>query len=134
MTNVDRMNAVYAAFGRGDIAAIVEATSEDVDWGYDGPSKHPSLAWLEVGRGRSKVQEYFRGAGETMEFHSFVPKLVLGQADDVLALCVVDFTVRATGKRVTTTEVMHFTFNRDGRIVRYRPVLDTAERITAYTP
>jgi len=134
MTNVDRINAVYAAFGRGDVAAILEATTEDVDWGYEGPARHPDLRWLEAGRGRAKVEEYFRGAGAMMDFHAFVPKLVLGQGDDVLALVDVDFTAKTTRKRLKGVEVMHFTFDKHGRIARYRLIQDTTQFHQAFTP
>jgi uncharacterized protein len=136
MTNVDRINAIYAAFGRGDIPAILEMTAEDVDWGYEGgaPKMDVVMPWVCAGKGRARALEYFKGAGETLEFHSFEPKLVLGQGDEVLALCVLDITVRATKKRLKVTEAMHFTFDRTGRIARYRLIMDTAERIAAYTP
>jgi uncharacterized protein len=132
-SNVDRINAIYAAFGRGDIASIIEMTAEDVDWGYEGLAKLGPLEWCRAGRGRAKVMEYFRGAGASMTFHAFEPKLVLGQGDDVLALCVVDFTAKATNKRLKVTEAMHFTFDDRGRITRYRLIMDTAERVSVFT-
>jgi ketosteroid isomerase-like protein len=71
-------------------------------------------------------------AGDDIALRSVFAKLVLGEGDDVLALVVLDFTAKATGKRLRATETMHFTFDRAGRIVRYRPIFDTAERIAAH--
>lgn len=134
MTNVDRIKALYAAFGRGDVSAIVEMTAEDVDWGLasDAPGIE-RLAWVRAGEGRAAVLGYFRGVGETMDVHAFEPVLVLGEGDSVLALIDIDFTVRPTGKRLRSREAMHFTFDRSGRIARYRPLFDTAERVAAYS-
>ena len=131
MTNAQRIHDIYAAFGRGDINAIIEATTEDVDWGLDAEMPAPAR-WLCVGRGRAKVLEYFKGVGEMMEFHAFVPKLVLGQGNDVLTLVEVEFTGRPTGKLVKSSEAMHFTFNDRGQITRYRLVADTAQLIRAF--
>lgn len=131
MNNVDRVNSIYAAFGRGDVASIVEMTTEDVEWGYDG--KTPKvISWLERGRGRDRVLGYFKGVSETMQFHKFEPKVVAGAGNDVLAIVEVDWTAPLTGKRVTGYEAMWFTFDDRGRITRYRPVLDSAVHFAAY--
>ncbi len=130
MTNVDRINQIFAAFGRGDISAIVEATTEDVDWGLDADMPE-SVRWICAGTGRDKVLSYFKGVDAMMQFHAFAPRLVLGQGNDVIALIDVDFTGRPTGTRMKSSEAMHFTFDARGRIARYRVVLDTAQFIAA---
>jgi len=38
---VDVVRAAYAAFGRGDVAAIVNLLSDDVDWRFNGPKLLP---------------------------------------------------------------------------------------------
>lgn len=124
-TNVDRINEIYAAFGRGDIDHIFASVADDVDWGLEA-NVPQALAWLKAGRGRDKVKAYFKGVGENMDFHSFVPKLVLGQGNEVLTLVEVSFTGKRTGKRLDSIEAMHFTFDDKGKITRYRIVLDTA--------
>ncbi|MFO0739977.1 MAG: nuclear transport factor 2 family protein [Labilithrix sp.] len=131
MNNADRIHAIYAAFGKGDIATIVETTAEDVDWGYDG--EPPAvLAWLKAGKGRQRVLEYFDGVMKTMDFHAFVPRVVAAQGHEVATMVEVDFTSKTTGKRVKGIQAMWFTLDDRGRITRYRIVLDSAAHFAAY--
>lgn len=123
MNNVDRIHAIYAAFARGDIAAILESIREDADWGHDGECGGV-LGWLQVGRGRDVAKRYFEGVGATMDFHGFAPRVVAGQDDHVVAMVDVEFTARPTGRRVAHTQGMWFTFDDRGRITRYRVLLD----------
>jgi ketosteroid isomerase-like protein len=44
-----------------------------------------------------------------------------------------DFTARTSGKRGQFTEIHHWVV-RDGRVVRYRPYLDTASFIEVWRP
>ncbi len=41
--------------------------------------------------------------------------------------------MKATGKTIDALETHFFTFGPDGRIVRYRPIIDTAAFIDAFT-
>lgn len=131
MDSKERVKAIFEAFGRGDVPAIVEMAAADVDWGIDGEFSE-ALAWLRPGRGRDKVLAYFGGVGATMEVHTIVPKHIAGDGDHGLALIEIEFTVKQTGKRLRVEEAMHFTFNAAGQIVRYRGFCDTAGRNRAY--
>ncbi len=66
--NVDLIQSLYAAFGRGDIATIVNALSSDVDWNVNGRHKdHPLIGtW----KGPGEVQKFFQGIAEHQEFDS----------------------------------------------------------------
>lgn len=125
---LDTIHAVYAAFGRGDIAGLLDLVDDDVDWGrtVDG------VPHLEHGLGKTTAVAYFQAVGETMEFHGFAPRLFAVVGDTVVVVLDVELTVRPTGKRISFDEVHEFTVH-DGRIVRYRPHLDTAQMIEAFS-
>lgn len=125
--NRETVIRLYGAFGRGDLEGILAEVADDVDWGLE--PGHPALdvaPWLGNVRSKAELPAYFGGLGEAAEFHEFRPIAIGADGDHVVSLIHEDFTVRATGKRVVTTAVHHFTFGHDGRIIRYRPIVDSA--------
>ncbi len=55
MNAVDTTQAVqevYAAFGRGDVPAILALLAEDADLHHEGPGRHPPLGDVLSGKGR----------------------------------------------------------------------------------
>jgi ketosteroid isomerase-like protein len=126
---------IYAAFGRGDIAGVLSAVGDEPDWGLDPDAAVvAAVPWLgrvntkdEVGSG------YFAGVAGDLEWHAFEPMAVGQDGDHVVAVLRASFTVRATGKGIDALETHFFTFGPDGRIARYRPILDTAAFIDAFT-
>ena len=124
--NRETVIRLYEAFGRGDVEGILADVADDVDWGLE--PGHPALEvapWLANVRRKGELLNYFGGLGEAAEFHDFHPILMAAEGDHVVSLVHEDFTVRATGKHVVTTAVHHFTFGPDGRIARYRPIVDS---------
>lgn len=125
--NRDIVIGIYEAFGRGDLEGVLAAVADDVDWGLE--PGHPALEvapWLGNVRTKAETPGYFGGLAEDLEFHEFRPIVVAADGDQVVSLIHEDFTVRATGKRVVTTAVHHFTLGHDGLVVRYRPIVDSA--------
>lgn len=123
---------VYAAFGRGDIPAVLARIAPDATWGYDGPGLDDIL-WLRRGTGRDTAIGYFTGVAQTMDIKHFEPIAVAADGDRVLGLIRIDAVIRPTGKRLATTEVHAFRV-RDGLIVDYRPVIDGLAFSTAFSP
>lgn len=126
---------LYAAFGRGDVPAVLARVAPDAQWGYEPPSPwvEQLIPWFRRGTGRDAAVGYFTGVAQTMEFHHFEPMLVAGEGDRVLAQIRLDATIRTTGKRLTTTEVHAFRV-RDGMIVEYSPVVDGYAFVNAFSP
>ena len=78
------------------------------------------------------MARYFGGVAD-LEFHTFAPVRFLTDGDVVLVELELDVSHRGTGKRARFGEVHRFDV-RDGRIVRYRPFLDTATLIELHRP
>lgn len=125
--NRETVASIYESFGRGDLDGVLAVVADNVDWGLE--PGHPALEvapWLANVRTKSEVPGYFQGLGGAMDFHDFHPIAIGVDGDQVISLIHEDFTVRATGKHVVSTAVHHFTFGNDGRVVRYRPIVDSA--------
>jgi uncharacterized protein len=102
---------VYEAFGRGDVAAILHAVTEDVDWAAEATSS--AAPWYGVRHGRNEVAE-------------FTPVSFAANDTDVHAVVRFRARSRSTGKTAAMNLHHFFTF-RDGKIAYYRGTEDTAQ-------
>ena len=130
MSPVETVQHIYAAFGRGDIPAILACLAEDVEWEHDTfPNPVP---WLQPLHGRDQVPRFFKVLADQVEFHSFVPKEILAQGQTVVGLVDLECTVRATGKRVIERDEVHlWRFNAQGQVQRFRHRADTWQQAMA---
>jgi ketosteroid isomerase-like protein len=127
------VTAIYEAFGRGDLPAILDHLTEDVTWNHQRPGHAGQAAGLEIERartGKAEVAGFFEAVAE-LEMAEFSVASMLENADQVAAFVDVDYTVRATGRRVVDTEVHLFTFAPDGRVSALRGFVDTGQLIAA---
>lgn len=123
VSNAKTVEEIYAAFGAGDIPAILAKLADDVDWEYGyAPNDVP---YLQPRRGREAVAGFFEALGG-LEFHKFAPKEIIEGDGVVVALVDVDVTVKATGKRIQEEDEIHlFRFGPDGKVARFRHGVDT---------
>ncbi len=127
--NVDLIQSLYAAFGRGDIATIVNALSSDVDWNVNGRHKdHPLIGtW----KGPGEVQKFFQGIAEHQESTEFSPREFFAAEDRVFALGHYAWKMRRSGRTVASDWVHVFTI-RAGKVVGFREFTDTAQFAEAF--
>lgn len=121
--NIALIQNIYAAFGRGDVPAILEHVSEDVDWGIE--SQTSAAPWLGTGRGRAVVAKFFETLAKEAEFSRFEPSGFLASDDAVCCLIGYDSTLRKNGRKQTMNGIHHFTI-KNGRITKWRGWEDTA--------
>jgi ketosteroid isomerase-like protein len=127
--NVALIQSLYAAFGRGDIAAVIAGLAPDVDWETVGSrTDFPNFG---PHRGIGEVQDFFRLVGENEDFSEFTPRELYAAADKVFALGTYRLTVKKTGAPVATEWVHVFTV-KDGKVTRFREHTDTAQFAKAY--
>ena len=122
--NIKTITEVYEAFGRGDIAAILDAVAGDVDWAAEAASA--GAPWHGVRLGKDAVAAFFAEFGATMEVEEFTPVSIAANDTDVLSVVRFRARSRATGKTAAMNLHHFFTF-RDGKIAYYRGTEDTAQ-------
>lgn len=114
----------YAAFGAGNLTALLDLLSESVEWEYD--ATESDVPWLQKRHDRSGASEFFSVLGRSMQIHAFAPTAFFAAGDTVLVLIDIEFTVLATGKRVRETDEVHIChFNAEGKAQRFRHRCDT---------
>jgi uncharacterized protein len=126
--NTQKVKDLYAAFGRGDIPAVLEALSDDVEWVIPGPADIPMTG---TRRGKQAVRVWFGTLAENLEFQVFEPREFIAQGDMVVALIYREATTRRSGRKFAAHEA-HVWTCRDGKITRHQAFEDTAAVAAAY--
>ena len=105
MNPIERVQQLYAAFGRGDVPHILAGLASDVDWEHDAfPNPVP---WLQPLKGRDQVPTFFEVLMSNVEITVFKPTQFFADGNTVVVLLDLEFTVRATGKRVIEPDEVH---------------------------
>ncbi|MCL4821060.1 MAG: nuclear transport factor 2 family protein [Vicinamibacteria bacterium] len=122
----------YAAFGRGDVQAILATLAPDVAWENwsDNHGQRAGVPWLRARHGAEAVGGFF-DALRDLQFHAFDVDWVLAEGPRVAAHVSVDVTVASTGLRYRDEEIHLWTFDEAGRIVAFRHYCDTAKHLAA---
>jgi hypothetical protein len=120
--------SAYEAFGRGDVPAILELLTDDIDWSSEAAST--AAPWFGVKHGKAGVVTFFETFGAAIEVLDFTPVSFTSNDTDVMALIRYRGKVRATGKEVAMNLHHYWTF-RDGKIAYYRGSEDTAQTLAA---
>jgi len=122
--NTKVVQDAYAAFGRGDIPALLGYMSDDVQWRpVIGTAKHVPFSGER--RGKANVAEFFKQVSESEDFQQFEPREFVAQGDKVVALGHYRAVAKPTGKSFESDFVMVFTL-RGGRVVAFQEFTDSA--------
>jgi uncharacterized protein len=127
--NVRLVRSLYDAFQRGDIATIIGALTDDIDWRVHGNEKH----FPTIGRwqGRVGVKEFFRLVTETEDMIEFSPQEFCAADNSVFVLGRYRWKVRKTGKPLMAHWCHVFTIT-SGKLSRFREFTDTAAFAESY--
>ena len=120
--NIQVVQGIYEAFGRGDVQAILDQLANDVDFASEPDSK---VAPWHGRRSKAEVPDFFRALGETIDVTEFTPLSITSNDTDVMAVIRFGMVVKATGKS-GTMDIHHWWRLRDGKVVLYRGTEDTA--------
>ncbi len=126
--NIQQVQNIYGAFGRGDIAAVLDVLTDDIDWVIPGPS---DLAITGARRGKSAVQEWFGILAAHVSYQVFEPRQFIAQGEMVVVLVDTAGTALPTGRTYVNPEAHFFTFRGD-KIARFQTFEDTAAVAAAF--
>src|SRR5262249_33469640 len=114
------------AFGQGDIEGILRHVAEDVRWEAEGPAE---MVFTGIRNGKDETLGFFKAIAQE---HSD-PKLEMtdfvSEGDAVAVFGRYQATMR-TGRRADTPVAHLFRF-RDGKVIRYVNLVNTAEFVRA---
>jgi ketosteroid isomerase-like protein len=129
--NVAVVQDIYAAFGRGDVATILDHIADDCRWeSWDGHTgQRAGIDYLQPQVGPAGVADFFAEVGR-LQIHDFRVGDLLASATQV----AVEITIEAStpaGGRFRDDELHLWTLDGEGRVTRMRHYVDTAKHIAA---
>lgn len=123
MSNVETVQAIYQAFSRGEIPAILEKLDENVAWEVGGTST--DVPWLQRRDGREGALAFFQSLA-VLDFTKFEVTGVIEAGNRVIGLCDVEATMRETGRKFAETDEVHiWWFNDAEQVTAFRHRVDT---------
>lgn len=132
MTNPDQdvstIQAVYAAFGAGDIPGVLAHLTPDVSFTFAGASAE--VPWHGPWNGAAEIPAFFTALGGAVTFDAFEPLHFAAGAGAVAARVHLRYRVHATGKTIDEDHVHWWTL-RDGKVSGLVHFSDTAQVIAA---
>jgi ketosteroid isomerase-like protein len=125
VSNAATVQAIYEAFGRGDVATILDKLDDAVEWETTVPVS--DVPWLQARRGKANIVGFFESMAP-LKITRFEPHTIFDGGDKVFVLITFEATSR--GKRYSFPNNGHlWQFNTAGKVVKYDHVTDTAQMI-----
>ncbi|HEX8688160.1 MAG TPA: nuclear transport factor 2 family protein [Pyrinomonadaceae bacterium] len=122
------VQAIFEAFGRGDVPGVLAQLSEDVTWDAPGPSHVP---YFGDRRGHGGATEFFVQLGTNVDFEHFEPGAFVAEGDRVVVLGRERGRVRGTGKTFDNDWALVFTVE-GGKVTGLRIYENTAAIAEAF--
>ncbi len=128
MTQIETVQQLYQAFGRGDLPGILAHLADDVTWEYGHSS---DVAYLQPRKGKAEVPAFFQALG-ALEITRFEPWKFFEADNMVVVLVNLEAIVRGSGRKVTEQDEVHiWTFNPAGKVSRFCHRLDSYQHWAA---
>lgn len=125
MSNADTVRAIYEAFGRGDVATILDKLDDNVEWETTVPVS--AVPWLQARRGKANIVGFFESMAP-LTISRFEPHTIFDGGDKVFV--IITFEATAGGKGYSFPHNGHlWQFNTAGKVVKYDHITDTAQMI-----
>ena len=125
--NIQIAKNCYAAFGRGDVPAILAALDDSVEW----VTPEVDLPTGGVRHGKPEVAQFFQAVSDAWEFQAFEAREYVASGDRVAVCGSYTMTGKVSGRTAACDWAMVWTF-RDGKVVRFQEYTDTSALKDAY--
>ena len=131
-SNTETVQALYEAFGKGDVPAILDRLAIDVRWEQwaDNRAQAAGVPWMQARTGPGEVAEFFNIVGN-FEVQEFSVVGLMEGGNQVVAEVVIEVTDRASGAHYRDEELHLWTFDDRRKVTRLRHYTDTAKQIAA---
>ena len=117
---VDVVKAAYAAFGRGDVPAIVALCDDKLDWQFNGGTRVPYSGRF----GKADVADWFGAVAEHDDVQVFEPREFIAGGEHVTVIGWERCAARPSGRRFECPWVHVFTV-KHGKVTRFWGIYDT---------
>ena len=119
--NIQIVEKAYADFLHGDVAAMLAAMDESVEWVTPEVDLPTGGTW----KGKAGVGEFFQKVAETWDFQAFAPKEYIASGEQVAVRGSYTARARSTGRAVSCEWCMTWKI-RAGKVLHFQEYSDTA--------
>ncbi len=126
--NTKIVQKTYELFKSGDISALLDMYSEDIDWQLP---EVENLPFTGKRKGREAVADFFQSVNETQDVLAFNPQEFVAQGDKVVVLGDYSWQVKETGREYSS-DFAHVVTVRDGKVIGFKEYMDTAASNAAF--
>ena len=118
------VEALYAAFMRGDLPAILESCAPGVVW--ESNADRERVAWGGQWRGHEGATGFFIALAGNLEFLAFEPRSFHPSGETVVVLGHTKARFRTGAQGVFDSDWAHVFTVKDGKLAAFREFYDTA--------
>jgi hypothetical protein len=131
--NLSTVQQIYAAFGQGNIPAILDTLDDNVQWEAwaDNSAQKAGVPWMLSRQGKAGAIAFFQYVGAMMQIKDFQVLSIMDGGNQIAAEFTIEAEVPSTGGHFRDEEMHLWTFNEAGRVVRLRHYLDTHKHMQA---
>ena len=132
MGHLETAQAIYEAFGQGNVPAIIDVMADDVEWERwdDNHAQKAGVPSLLARNGKAGVGEFFAVAA-TMGITDFQVLNMMEGGDQVAVTVVIETDVPGGG-HYRDEEIHLWSFDDSGKVKSLRHYTDTAKHIAAW--
>lgn len=120
----ERVTALYAAYGRGDMAAVMAGLAEDIAW----TSLGDGAPWCGSWRGREGVAGYFAAVTGVCAIAGYEVERILADGEWATVLSTLRTRFHADGSETTHAKADILRLS-GGLVVEFREFYDTARML-----
>jgi hypothetical protein len=126
--NITFVKNAYANFLGGNVDAILDTLTDDVEWITPGAG----VPTAGTRHGKAEVAQFFQLVAATWDFTAFEPREYVASGDTVVAIGYYTAIARATGKAMASDWTMVWKI-RDGKLAWFREFTDSQALAAAVT-
>ena len=131
MTHTETVQSIYAAFGRGDVNAILGKVSDHVDWDNSRVASRV-CPWNGNFSGKANLPGFFTAVADHLDMPVFNPHTFVASGSHVAVVLRIEGRIKKTGKPIVNDVIHLWTFGADGKVTAYRHFNDTAMELAAW--
>lgn len=126
--NLEITRRIFAAFGAGDVPAILELLDDDIVIEFYGPSVIP---YAGTYRGRQEARRFFDTALSSVRINQFDPEEMIATAGEVFVTGHLNLNALTTSREIDS-DFVHVIMLRNGKWLRFCDFMNTVVAAQAF--
>lgn len=128
--NIAATQKLFEAFGAGDVPGILALCEDEIRIEFYGPAD--IIPYADMYDGKEAARRFFETVLSSVDIHVFEPEEFIADRDKVIVTGHLHLTAKATGRDIVS-DFVHVITMRNGRWLKFRDFMNTAEAVAAFS-